>query len=89
MDPGQTVVTERVLYVTFDLTKILKPGPNAIGGLLGNCQPASALPRPRGALFCDDGCGVQISTAIWISGATRRRRAKPSAMRAALANLSG
>ena len=39
MDPGQTVVTERVLYVTFDLTKILKPGPNAIGGLLGNCPP--------------------------------------------------
>ena len=36
MDPGQTVVTERVLYVSFDLTKILKPGANALGALLGN-----------------------------------------------------
>ena len=36
MDPGQTVVTERVLYVSFDITEALKPGTNTLGGLLGN-----------------------------------------------------
>ena len=36
MDPGQTVVTERVLYVSFDITDALKPGSNSLGGLLGN-----------------------------------------------------
>ena len=36
MDPGQTVVTERVLYVSFDITAALKPGTNTLGGLLGN-----------------------------------------------------
>ena len=36
MDPGQTVVTERVLYVSFDITDALKPGRNSLGGLLGN-----------------------------------------------------
>ena len=36
MDPGQTVVTERVLYVSFDIADALKPGTNSLGGLLGN-----------------------------------------------------
>ena len=36
MDPGQTPTDMRVLYVTFDVTELLRPGHNAVGALLGN-----------------------------------------------------
>ena len=50
-DPGQTVVTERVLYISFDLTSELRAGENAIGALLGNYKYGQALPSPC-ALHC-------------------------------------
>ena len=37
MDPGQTATDQRVLYVVFDVSTLLKPGVvNAVGALLGN-----------------------------------------------------
>lgn len=36
LDPGFTAYDERVLYVTHDVTKLLKPGRSAIGVVLGN-----------------------------------------------------
>eukprot|EP01047_Picozoa_sp_COSAG01_P071916 COSAG01_NODE_11295_length_1964_cov_19.114745_1_plen_517_part_00 len=38
MDPGQTVVTERVLFSTFDITGLIKPGSNAIGTTVGTAK---------------------------------------------------
>ena len=38
MDPGQTVVTERVLYVPFDVTDLLVSGSNAIGATVGTSK---------------------------------------------------
>ncbi len=36
LDPGWTTYSKRVLYSTYDVTKLLKPGRNALGVLLGN-----------------------------------------------------
>lgn len=36
LDPGWTDYEDHALYVTFDLTRFLKPGPNAVGVMLGN-----------------------------------------------------
>lgn len=36
LDPGYTRYDKRVLYVTHNVTALLKPGANAIGALLGN-----------------------------------------------------
>ena len=36
MDPPQTVYPYRVLYSTFDLLPLLRPGHNAVGAMLGN-----------------------------------------------------
>ncbi len=36
LDPGYTRYDRRVLYVTFDVTDLLRPGGNAIGAILGN-----------------------------------------------------
>ena len=36
LTPGWTQLTKTVLYETFDVTKMLKPGPNAAGVVLGN-----------------------------------------------------
>lgn len=36
LDPGQTDYTERVFYVTYDVTGLLKSGPNAAGVMLGD-----------------------------------------------------
>ena len=36
LDPGQTTYDVRAFYVTHDLTKLLKPGANAVGVMLGN-----------------------------------------------------
>ena len=36
LTPGWTGYRKRVLYDTYDVTRLLKPGPNAIGVLLGN-----------------------------------------------------
>jgi alpha-L-rhamnosidase len=38
MDPGQTVTTERVLFVPFDITDLLKSGENAIGATVGTAK---------------------------------------------------
>ena len=47
--PGLTDYDKRVLYVTFDVTKQLAPGRNAIGLILGNGRyyaPRAAVPIP-------------------------------------------
>ena len=36
LDPGWTKFDKQSLYVTFDVTPMLKKGPNAIGAMLGN-----------------------------------------------------
>jgi alpha-L-rhamnosidase len=36
LDPGWTTYEKRNLYVTFDVTSLLKPGKNAVGVMLGN-----------------------------------------------------
>ena len=36
LDPGLTQYDKRALYVTFDVTKDLRPGPNTAGVILGN-----------------------------------------------------
>ena len=36
LDPGWTAYAKRVLYSTYDVTEQLKPGPNALGVMLGN-----------------------------------------------------
>jgi hypothetical protein len=36
MDPPQTVYPYRVMYSTFDVLPLLKPGPNVLGAILGN-----------------------------------------------------
>jgi alpha-L-rhamnosidase len=36
LDPGWTQYSKHALYVTFDVTKLLKAGPNTIGMMLGN-----------------------------------------------------
>jgi len=43
LDPAATDYDQRILYVTHDVTSLLKPGVNAIGVMLGNtfyCQPS-------------------------------------------------
>jgi alpha-L-rhamnosidase len=47
LSPGLTDYSKRVLYVTFDVTKELKPGANAAGIILGNGRfyaPRSSVP---------------------------------------------
>lgn len=36
LDPGWTLYQKHALYVTFDITKLIKDGPNALGVMLGN-----------------------------------------------------
>lgn len=36
LDPGWTDYSRRALYATYDVTPLLKPGPNAVGIMLGN-----------------------------------------------------
>ena len=36
LDPGYTHFDKRILYVTHDVTSLLKPGGNAIATVLGN-----------------------------------------------------
>ena len=36
MDPPQSVYSKRVLYATFDIASLLKPGENSVDALLGN-----------------------------------------------------
>jgi len=36
LDPGWTAYRKRVLYATYDVTAMLRPGPNAVGAILGN-----------------------------------------------------
>ena len=38
MDPGWSVYDQRVLYVSFNLTILLRPGSNAVGAVLGNSK---------------------------------------------------
>ena len=42
LDPATSEYTERVLYVTYDVTDLLQAGTNAVGAMLGNgwfCEP--------------------------------------------------
>ena len=36
MDPPQSVYSKRMLYQTFDIGALLKPGHNSVDALLGN-----------------------------------------------------
>ena len=45
--PGWTAYAERLQYQTYDVTSLLKPGPNAVGALLGNGWYRGDLPRRR------------------------------------------
>ena len=38
LDPGEAVYDQRILFVTHDVTALLKPGSNAVGALLGNSK---------------------------------------------------
>ncbi len=50
LSPGLTDYAKEVLYRTYDVTSFLKPGPNAVGIMLGNgwYSAASVLPWERG-----------------------------------------
>ena len=49
LSPGLTAYDRRVFYVTYDVTALLKPGPNAVGVILGNGRfhaPRTKVPAP-------------------------------------------
>ncbi len=51
--PGWTAYHERLQYQTYDVTSLLKEGPNAVGALLGNGWYRGDLPRRRN-VYGDD-----------------------------------
>ncbi len=62
LDPGWTTYAKRALYVTHDVTSLLRPGRNAIGVILGE-----GWYRSRALLFelvieLEDGTSVRISS---------------------------
>ena len=49
LSPGLTAYDRRVFYATYDVTSFLKPGPNAVGVILGNGRfhaPRTKVPAP-------------------------------------------
>jgi len=38
MSPAQTVYPKRILYEVFDVTRLIRPGPNLVGAMLGNVK---------------------------------------------------
>lgn len=66
LDPGWTTYSRRVLYVTYDITSLLRKGKNALGVMLGE-----GWYRSRALLFqlyveCEDGVLVEIhSDTTW------------------------
>jgi alpha-L-rhamnosidase len=46
LDPAWTVYPKRVLYSTYDVTRLLKPGPNAAGAMLGGGWATEAVGKP-------------------------------------------
>jgi alpha-L-rhamnosidase len=57
LDPGWTDLDRRVLYTTYDVTALLRPGRNAVGIMLGkgwstsDLRPTGAPPVPQAALL--------------------------------------
>jgi alpha-L-rhamnosidase len=62
LDPMVSDFNRRAFYVTFDVTDFLKPGPNAIGAILGLGRYSNMQLRLQVDLQYDDG-----STDQWIS----------------------
>lgn len=66
LDPGWTTYSRRVLYVTYDITSLLRKGKNALGVMLGE-----GWYKSRALLFqlyveCEDGVLVEIhSDTTW------------------------
>ncbi len=71
LDPATSEYTERVLYVTYDVTQLLQSGANAVGAMLGNgwyCEPGwehryGDSPRLRLQLNVDFADGSTTSVA--------------------------
>ena len=65
MDPGQTVYDQRVLYLAFNVTSLLRPGHNALGALTGNSKYGWLdIWCNRTALGGSDGCRTFIMTLL-------------------------
>ena len=68
LDPGFTDYTKRVLYVTHDVTDLLKPGRNAIGAVLGRLVRYAGYGRldlPHCALDCPAEASPAHRHRIW------------------------
>jgi len=53
LDPPQTVYPKRMSYMTFDVSKLIHPGANAIGAELGNYKWGYVVPRVLLALLAN------------------------------------
>jgi alpha-L-rhamnosidase len=60
LDPGWTTYEKRVLYVTHDVTRMLRQGPNAVGVLLGNGWFKSRTLLFQLTIEMEDGSRVEV-----------------------------
>jgi alpha-L-rhamnosidase len=68
LDPGWTTYDKRVLYVTHDITRMLRKGPNALGVLLGHGWFKSRALLLELDIELEDGKHVEVaSDASWKS----------------------
>ena len=66
LDPGWTTYEKRLLYVTHDVTRIVRQGPNAVGVILGNGWFKSRALLFQLAIELEDGSRVEVvSDASW------------------------
>ena len=66
LDPGWTTYEKRVLYVTHDVTRMLRQGPNAVGVILGNGWFKSRALLFQLVIELEDGSRVEVaSDASW------------------------
>lgn len=66
LDPGWTTYEKRVLYVSHDVTRMLRQGPNAVGVILGNGWFKSRALLIQLAIEMEDGSRIEVvSDASW------------------------
>ncbi|MDD8015853.1 MAG: family 78 glycoside hydrolase catalytic domain [Acidobacteriota bacterium] len=66
LDPAWTTYDKRVLYVTYDVTSLLRPGSNAVGVILGNGWYKSRALLFQMNIELEDGSRIEVaSDASW------------------------
>jgi alpha-L-rhamnosidase len=62
LDPAQTDYTKRVLYTTYDIASLLRPGLNVVGAIVGNGWYGTPKLLAQIELQFEDGASAQVVT---------------------------